>query len=99
MTLPEVLVWRELRKRPEGIKFRRQHPFGRFILDFYCPKAKLGIEIEGIAHDMGDTSNKDEARELWLADQGIAVMRIPAADVLGSLNDVLDAILASCRMP
>jgi very-short-patch-repair endonuclease len=97
MTLPEVLLWRDLRKNPQGIKFRRQHPVGQFILDFYCPQAKLGIEIDGIVHDMGNRPDLDEARALWLAEHGITLLRIRATDVLSSLDDVIDAILASCR--
>lgn len=97
MTMPEVLVWRELRKRPEGFRFRRQHPVGEFILDFYCPQAKLGIEVDGIAHDVGDRPLLDEARDRWLAEQGIAVMRVRASDVLNSLDDVIEGIVASCR--
>ncbi|MDZ4308027.1 endonuclease domain-containing protein, partial [Allopontixanthobacter sp.] len=50
MSLPEVLLWREMRKRPTGLKFRRQHPAGIYILDFFCAKAKLAIEIDGFAH-------------------------------------------------
>lgn len=51
MTLPEVLLWRELKQRPAGLKFRRQHPAGRYVLDFYCAKLALAIEIDGSAHD------------------------------------------------
>jgi very-short-patch-repair endonuclease len=46
--LPEVLIWRELRKRPGGYKFRRQHPLGNFVLDFVCLERRLVIEIDGI---------------------------------------------------
>jgi very-short-patch-repair endonuclease len=44
MSLPEVLLWRELKKRPNGLKFRRQHPTGPYVLDFYCGDARLAIE-------------------------------------------------------
>ncbi len=97
MTLPEVLLWQELRKDPLGVKFRRQHPIGRFVLDFYCPQAKLGIEVDGIAHDMGDRPARDEARTLWLQDRGIALLRIPASDVLKLVQQVVDAVVTACR--
>ena len=51
MTLPEVLLWNLLRKAPDGVVFRRQHPIGRYVVDFYCARAKVCIEIDGFAHD------------------------------------------------
>jgi len=49
-TLPESLLWQHLRQRPHGLKFRRQHPFGPFIADFYCPAARLVVEVDGGSH-------------------------------------------------
>jgi len=97
MTLPEVLLWQFLRMQPDGIKFRRQHPIGPFVLDFYCPSAKLGVEIDGKAHDMGERPAHDEGRTAWLAERGMQVLRIPASDVLKSAEYVADAIAAACR--
>jgi very-short-patch-repair endonuclease len=54
MTSPEVRLWQYLRTSPEGLKFSRQHPVGRFVLDFYCPSARTAIEVDGLVHDMGD---------------------------------------------
>ena len=51
MTLPEALLWRLLKGKPMGVKFRKQHPIGEFVVDFYCAEKRLGIEIDGIAHD------------------------------------------------
>src|SRR5689334_16373959 len=50
MSLPETLLWRLLRRAPNGVAFRRQHPIGPYVLDFYCPSAKLAIEVDGAAH-------------------------------------------------
>ncbi|MCB2061809.1 MAG: endonuclease domain-containing protein [Novosphingobium sp.] len=97
MTLPEVLLWRVLRKEPQGIKFRRQHPVGPFVIDFYCPRAKLGIEIDGKPHDMGNRPERDEVRTQLLAQRGIALLRIPAPDVLKSVPDVAEAIVRRCE--
>lgn len=97
MTLPEVLVWQRLRKAPMGIKFRRQHPVGPFVLDFYCPSVKTGIEIDGIAHDMGDNPQRDVERDAWLREKGIRVIRIPAQDVLRNVDEAVEAIVAACR--
>ena len=49
MTRPEVLLWQVLRERPNGLRFRRQHPVGPFVLDFYCPAARLAIEVDGMS--------------------------------------------------
>jgi very-short-patch-repair endonuclease len=97
MTLPEGLLWRELRKRPGGFKFRRQHPVGRMILDFYCPAVRLAIEVDGIAHDMGSRPARDGRRDAWLAEQGIEVWRLRAADVLGDLDAVVSAIVTRAQ--
>ena len=97
MTLPEILLWNLLRNNPDGVKFRRQHSLGDFILDFYCASAKICIEIDGIAHDMADRPVRDEARDAWLNEQGIEVVRIPASDVLKSPEDVAEAIVRHCQ--
>jgi very-short-patch-repair endonuclease len=53
MSLPEALLWRLLRRAPNGVAFRRQHPIGEYVVDFYCPAAKLAIEVDRAAHDFG----------------------------------------------
>jgi very-short-patch-repair endonuclease len=96
-SLPEGLLWRELRAKAGGVKFRRQHPVGRYVLDFYCPAARCAFEIDGIAHDMGDRPAKDEARDAFVADQGIRVMRIPASEVLAAPAQVAESMATMCR--
>ena len=56
MTLPEILLWQALRKGSDGLKFRRQHPTGPFILDFFCGDGRLAIEIDGEALTLGPQS-------------------------------------------
>jgi very-short-patch-repair endonuclease len=97
MTLPEVLLWQQLRQRPEGMKFRRQHPAGPYVLDFYCEHARLCIEIDGAAHGFGDVPTQDERRDRWLAEAGIRTVRITATEVLNNLGGVLQLILLECR--
>ena len=97
MSLPEVLLWRELRQRPGGFKFRRQHPAGPYVLDFACMQSKLAIEIDGAAHDSGRSQVHDEARDEWLANQGYRTLRVPARDVLDNLEGVLGLVTSRCR--
>jgi very-short-patch-repair endonuclease len=95
MSLPEVLLWRELRKKPNGVQYRRQHPAGRYVLDFFCATQNLAIEIDGESHEAGDRPLRDEARDKWLESQGIYVIRIAARDVLKNLDGVLQFIAAA----
>jgi very-short-patch-repair endonuclease len=98
MSLPEVLLWNHLRKSPDGVNFRRQHSFDeKIVVDFYCVQAKLCIEIDGIAHDMGNQPERDAQRDAFLAGLGLEVLRIPAAEVLKSPVDVADALVRHCK--
>ena len=94
MSPPEVLLWAHLRGRaPDGLKFRRQHSMGRYVLDFYCPEANLAIEIDGESHSRDDHPERDAVRDDWLRAQGVEVLRIPAGDVMRNVVDVADGIL------
>ena len=94
MSLPEVLLWQRLKLRPKGLKFRRQHPAGRYILDFYCHEARLIVEVDGIAHDMGDRPERDEERDAEFAVKGFQIVRIPATDVLRDPDEIAESIAA-----
>lgn len=97
MTPPELRLWNVLRSRPNGFKFRRQHPVGPYILDFFCPAAALVIEIDGMAHDMGGNPERDERRDSWLAGQGILTLRFAATDIRDNLDCVVTHIAEHCR--
>ena len=89
MTLPEVILWQILRQRPNGLKFRRQHPTGNYVLDFYCSDARLAIEVDGEAHSRGDRPQRDADRDAWLRDAGIDTLRIPARELLADADAAL----------
>ena len=100
MSLPEVLLWQALRGADkQGLRFRRQHPIGPYVLDFYMPAAKLAVEVDGAAHDLAVRVAHDEARDGWLAERGIRTMRVNAADILDARRreDVLATIAAAAR--
>ncbi|WP_307083476.1 endonuclease domain-containing protein [Sphingomonas faeni] len=58
MTLPEIALWRALRTNEEGLRFRKQHAAGPYVLGFYCAPARLAIEVDGEAHNQGDRPNE-----------------------------------------
>lgn len=78
---------------------RRQHPVGRYVLDFYYPQVKLGIEIDGAHHAEGNRPESDAERDAYLNSLGIRVMRIQAADVLRDPGAVAAAIVSAGRTP
>jgi very-short-patch-repair endonuclease len=96
MSLPEVLLWQVLRKKPEGLKFRRQFPIGMLTADFACLEHRLIIEVDGEGHSFGDQPMRDAARDAALHREGFRVMRIAARDVLKDMDAVLRWILATC---
>lgn len=96
LTPPEVRLWRILRdRRLGGFKFRRQHPIGRFIVDFYCMQVCLVVELDGPTHE--DQVEYDEVRTEWLQAQGHHVIRFSNQQVIQSEGDVARAILAKCQ--
>ena len=96
MSLPEVLLWQHLKGRHDDVKFRRQHPAGEYIVDFYCHQARIVIEIDGISHDMGNRPAHDKRRDAWLAASGLTVHRIPAGEVLRDPQEVARSIVTLC---
>jgi len=96
MSLPETLLWNLLRKSPAGVVFRRQHPVGTYVVDFYCARAKVCIEIDGIGHDMGTNPERDVERDAWLRAHGLEVARILASDVLREPERIAEALVRYC---
>ncbi len=93
MSLPEVLLWQALRKRPGDLRFRHQHPAGEYVLDFFCPRFRLAVEVDGEAHDRGDRPDRDVVRDAWLMAKGVRVLRVSAKDVLADLDAVVRHIV------
>jgi len=94
MTLAERKLWASIRDgQLAGAHFRRQHAVGRFILDFFCAKARLVIEVDGDTHAAGAQAEYDAARSLWLSEQkSYRVIRFMNDDVLHDLAAVLAEI-------
>ena len=93
MTAAEKQLWAFLRLKPKGFKFRRQHPFNRYILDFYCHKAKLAIEIDGKYHELPEQKNLDEYRTKEIESFGVQELRFTNEEVMNQFEKVKDTIL------
>lgn len=90
-TPSEARLWQALRNRAAGgLKFRRQVPFGSYIVDFYCAEKRLVVEVDGGVHD--EQKTYDSERTTWLESNGLKVIRVRNEDVMYHLDAVLDAI-------
>jgi len=89
-TPAEKILWDALRgSQLQGTKFRRQHPYNRFILDFFCVEQQLAIEVDGSVHDIPDQSQYDLERSNFLREQGIRIMRLSNTEIENNLKTVL----------
>lgn len=88
-TNAEKILWKELRNNNLGIKFRRQHPIGSFVVDFYAPKYKFVIELDGSVHRSKDAKEYDAMRTKILVDMGIILIRFCNSEIEYHLSDVL----------
>jgi very-short-patch-repair endonuclease len=97
-TRAEITLWKGLKERQMlGYKFRRQHGVGRFILDFYCPKLRLAIEVDGASHDSLKAQQRDKVRQVEIEKHWITVLRFRDEEVLGNVALVIDAIEREIR--
>jgi very-short-patch-repair endonuclease len=93
MTGPELVFWTAVRDRKlKGYKFRRQYSTGRYVIDFYCPKMRLGIEIDGDSHFYNDQQQYDAVRKEYIDALGITVLRYTNDDIMKNLNGVLEDV-------
>lgn len=92
-TPAEEKLWEYLRdRRMEGEKFRRQHPISTYVLDFYCYRLRLGIEIDGQQHSRVDQDFYDEDRTDNLSGYHLHIIRFTNDQVIGAIEIVLDKI-------
>jgi len=97
MSLPEVLLWQQLRGKVSGIKFRRQHPIGPYVVDFFAGEQALVVEVDGASHET--RQSYDAARDDYLVSQGLHILRIAAADVLRDPQEAAASIVAFAAAP
>ncbi|MFH1159440.1 MAG: endonuclease domain-containing protein [bacterium] len=93
MTSAEKVLWSKINSgKMQGFRFKPQHPIDRFIVDFYCHKARLVIEIDGEVHNQEDQIERDQGRSAELEEYGLTVLRFSNQDILENIEDVLKTI-------
>ena len=96
-TKAEQLLWQKLRNKKLGIRFRRQHPFDMFIVDFYAPAIKLAIEIDGSIHNLKENKEYDDMRANYLESRYIHILRFWNSEVEKDFEKVLQTIIEKIK--
>jgi very-short-patch-repair endonuclease len=91
-TPAEEVLWGLLKRRPHGFKFRRQHPYSIYILDFYCHALKLVIEVDGSIHSLEEVKTQDQQRQEQLEKDSLTVLRFTNEAILTNLEEVINKI-------
>jgi len=93
MTDSERILWHHLRgKQLFGVQFYRQKPIGKYIVDFYAPRTKLVVEVDGSQHMEGEHAQRDADRDEYLASLGLRVLRFNSREVLEETDAVVEVI-------
>ena len=93
-TLSEVLLWNELKARKiNGYQFMRQKPIGKYIVDFYCSKLNLAIEVDGDSHGYKNEIVRDQLKDKYLTSLGIHIIRYDDSDVKNNISGVIDNLI------
>ncbi len=94
MPTAEVILWSELKgKQLFGYKFRRQHSFGSYVVDFYCPRLKLVIELDGDSHVQTGAAERDRQRQHFIESFEVSFLRFTNTDIYENLTGVIDTII------
>jgi very-short-patch-repair endonuclease len=89
----EEILWQRLRnKQIAGLKFRRQHPIDKFIVDFYSHEINLAIELDGSVHDQGEQNDLDKGRTETLKEFGINLIRFNNEEVISNVDTVINKL-------
>jgi very-short-patch-repair endonuclease len=93
-TEAEKQIWYKLRKRNiNGYKFRRQYSIGPYIADFFCPQAKLAVEIDGNVHNSTDAQEYDKVRDEFMQSIGIQILRFTNSEVENNPEKIVEEII------
>ena len=98
MTDAERLLWNKVRmKQINGYQFYRQKPIGDYIVDFYCPKAKLIIEVDGSHHFSDEVIENDRIRDEVISSLGLTILRFTNVEVMTDIDSVIENVLETMR--
>src|SRR5699024_12244205 len=90
MTETEIRLWSRLKgKQILGYKVRRQYGIGNYVVDFYCPRLKLAIEVDGESHYTRKGKEHDKKRDSFIRDERIEIIRIPAPEIYDNLDGIV----------
>jgi very-short-patch-repair endonuclease len=92
-TKAEAILWGSLRRKQTGFKFRRQTPLGPYIVDFYCPKLRLVIEVDGAIHTLDNIQERDKLRQKFLEDNNLIVIRFWNHQIFEDIDSVMERII------
>ena len=99
MTEPEKRLWGILRNHQLGVKFRRQHGIGHYIVDFYCPELKLIIEVDGESHFSEDAQAYDKIRGKFMLELGLTTIRFSNHEVMTNIDGICQLIQQVVKTP
>jgi very-short-patch-repair endonuclease len=97
MNKSEIILWSKIKNDRLGYRFRRQHGIGNYIVDFYCPKLKLVIEIDGVTHLDESVYDNDVVRQKYLESLGLKVIRFTSTEILLNIQEVLKTLFIVCK--
>ena len=96
MPKAELVLWTKLRSKGfDGYKFRRQYSVGKYVVDFFCPKLKLAVEVDGDSHFSEESERGDRERQNFIESFGISFLRFTNNDIYENLDGVLERIEGS----
>jgi very-short-patch-repair endonuclease len=94
MPRAEVILWTHLKgKQLNGLKFRRQHSIGQYVVDFYCAVGKLAIEIDGESHLSNQEVIHDQTRDAYIKSCGVSMLRVLNTDIYENISGVIETII------
>ncbi len=99
MTREERMIWARIRNKQLGHRFLRQYSISNYIVDFYCPKLLLAIELDGRHHTEVDVNLYDQDRTKYINDLGIRILRFWNDDVAKNIDAVISKIISHCSFP
>ena len=97
MTKSEAILWKYIKNDRLKFRFRRQHGIGNYIVDFYCPKLKLAIEVDGLTHAEEEVFEKDQRKERFINENNMILKRYSSDQIFNDFDNVLVDLENTCK--